>query len=328
MSMEINNNNIVGKAAPAQESASSEKFEVKEVRVGSIFIKDDGDGKISLNDFSRTTDKLTEFIKQYTNGTAEWTKESYNAVVNYLNKNKDEIKNDSIKETIDSFKAKANDKSQIVSSQVDGDWTVTTFKDGTSMRENKSENKVRYYDAQGRWVAGTTKQGTDYINTYVEEDSDCSYAYVSEETGTNTIYYYSKNDKLLFTDDGKEKIIYIDGPDGKLQQVEQRDSKTGKLLLIGFADENEKVVKTKEFKKDPVSNKPYIEETDYNTNKSMKIYDAVVLSDIFEVKDPETGEVTYRKVIDHKNNTMTVTENGVTTTTNLLTGEVVKTPAA
>ena len=109
------------------------------------------------------------------------------------------------------------------------------------------------------------KEGVNYLNTYVDQDDNSQYAYISEEIGNDNVYYYSKNDKLILTDDGKEKVIYIEGPDGKLKQVELRDSKTGKLQLIGYADENERIVKTKEFKKDPVTNKSYIEETDCET---------------------------------------------------------------
>lgn len=318
MSLNINGDSV-SKSGVVSDLGSEEKFEFKQVQIGSIFVKDDGDGKISLSDFNRTTGKLTEFVMQYTDGAAEWTKDTYNAVVNYLNKNKDEIKNDSIKQEIASFQTKSNDKSQIVSTESYGDWMITKFKDGTSMRENKAENKVRYYDEQGRWIAGITNAGVQYLNTYLE-DNKSAYTYISEEIGNNNIYYYGKNDKLIMTDDGKEKIIYIDGPNGKLQQVEQRDSKTGKLVLIGFADENEKIVKTHEFKKDPVSNKSYIEEIDYKTNKTRKIYDAVVQAGVIEVKDPETGMITYKKVVDYKNNTVTVIKNGVTTVTDLKTG--------
>ena len=321
MSLEVNNNGVF-KTGTIPDSESSEKFKFKQVQVGSIFLKDDGDGKISLSDFNRTTGKLADFIMQYADGAADWTKDTYSAIVGYLNKNKDEIKNDSINEVISSFQAKAADESQIVSTETDGDWTVTRFKDSTFMKENKSENKIRFYDEQGRWIAGIMNTGTQYLNTYLENSDESLYAYVSEEIGNNNLYYYGKNDKLIMIDDGKNKFIYIDGPEGKLQQVEKRDSKTGRLILIGYADENEKIIKIKEFKKDPVSNKPYIEETDCITNRTMKIFDAVVQAEIFEIKDTNTGEVTYRKVVDHNNNTITITENGITTITDLKTGEV------
>lgn len=319
MSLNINGNSV-SKSGVVSDLGSEEKFEFKQVQIGSIFVKDDGDGKISLSDFNRTTSKLAEFVIQYTDGAAEWTKDTYNAVVNYLNKNKEEIKKDSIRQEITSFQTKADDKSQVVSTETEGDWMITKFKDGTSMRENKAENKVRYYDKQGRWIAGVTNAGIQYLNTYLNDDKS-AYTYISEEIGNNNVYYYGKNDKLIMTDDGREKIIYIDGPNGKLYQVEQRDSKTGQLVLIGFADENEKIAKTHEFKKDPVSNKSYIEETDYKTNNTRKIFDSVVQADVIEVKDSKTGKVTYKKIVDHQNNTVTVVENGKKTVTDLKTGE-------
>ena len=322
MSMEVNNNSSVSKSGVGNDLNGNEKFEFKQVQVGSIFLKDNGDGKISIDDFSHTTGRLTEFLKQYVDNAADWSKDTYNAIVGYLNKNKDDIKADSINETISSFQAKAKDKAQIAGTEQDGDWTVTNFKDGTFMRENKNENKVRYYDEQGRWVAGTNTKGAHYKNTYVDGGENLAYAYISEEIGNSNIFYYSKDDDLLFSEDGKERATYIKGPDGKLKQVEVRDIKTNKLTMIGYADENEEISKTKEFKKDPVSNKEYVEETDYKTNKTMKIFDAVVQADIFEVKDPETGKITYKKVVDHKKNTVSVTENGITTTTDMNTGEV------
>ena len=322
MSMEINNNSAVSKSGVGADLNSTEKFEFEQIQVGSIFLKDNGDGKISLNDFSHTTGKLAEFLNQYVDEAAEWTKDTYTAIVSYLNKNKDDIKADSINETILAFQAKAKDKSQIVSTETDGDWTISKFKDGTSMRENKDANKVRYYDELGRWIAGTNTKGAHYINTYVDGAENLAYAYVSEELGDNNVYYYNNNDKLVFSEDGKERTTYIDGPDGKLMQIEVRNLKTNKLTMIGYADENEQLAKTKEYKKDPVSNKEYVEETDYKTNKVRKIFDAVVQADTFEVKDPTTGVTTYKKVIDHKNNTVSVTENGFTTTTNVNTGEV------
>ena len=322
MSLNINNNGGVSNSGGVPETGSSEKFEFKQVQVGSIFLKDDGDGKISLKDFNKMPGQLENFLSEYVNSAADWTKDTYDAVVGYLNKHKDQIKEDSIEEAIASFQAKVKDKSQVAEVKTDGDWEVTEFKDGTFMKENKAENKVRYYDAQGRWIAGVTNQGVKYLNTYVDGNENLSYEYVSEELGNNNIYYYSKDNKLLMADNDKERVMYIDGPDGKLQQVEQRDIKTGKLQLIGYADENEKIVKIREFKKDPVTNKSYIEETDVNKNTSMNIYDTVVKVETMEVRDPNTNEVTYKKVIDHENHTITETENGVTKITDTITGEV------
>ena len=322
MSINIDNNTNVSKSGIMPEIEKSERFEFKQVQVGSIFLKDNGDGKVSLTDFNRMTGDMKEFISQYSERAADWTKDTYNAVVNYLNKNKNQIKEDSINDTIDVFQAKASDKSQIKEVKNDGDWTVTEFNDGTFVRENKAENKTRYYDSQGRWLAGITNGGTKYLNTYIEEDQGYSYSYVSEEIGNNNVYYYSKDDKLLMAENDKERVTYIAGSDGKLQQVEQRDIKSGKLQLIGYADENEKIVKYKEFKKDPVTNKPYIEETDLKTNKSMKFFDADVEVETIEVRNPDTNEVTYKKVIDHKNHTITETENGITKVTDTVTGNV------
>ena len=237
MSMKVNNDGNISKSGNIPDSTYIENFEFKDVQIGSIFLKRNDNGKISLN---RTTGKLAEFISQHTDNVENWTKDAYYSVINYLHKNKNQIKEDSINEVINSFQSKANDKNQIANVKNDGEWTITEFTDGTSMKENKNENKVRYYDSLGRWTAGTNNNGVNYLNSYIN-DENMTYTYISEEIGNNNLFYYSKDDKLIMTDDGKEKVLYITNSYGKLEKVELYNSKTGELKLIGYADENEQV---------------------------------------------------------------------------------------
>ena len=269
--MSFNIDKLNGNQPISNNNEQGNDFKFKRTQIGSIFLEDNGDGKVSAEDFNRTTKDLDNFISKYINSTTKWTQDVYNKVVDYLENNKDDIKNDYISETISSFKTKRSDFSQIEFVDQSGEWTIIKFKDGTYIQENKAINCSIYFDSSGRCVAGTEPNGTNYMNTYYEEITPEGFAYYSEEAGNNTISYYNEKDIKLMEDNGIEKKYYHTDEKGKLESIEIRNSKTNKLDIVGIVDESGSIEIIREYKVDK-NGKTYYQETDTKTNQTKKVY--------------------------------------------------------
>ena len=210
MSMEINNNPNVGQEAAPRE----EVYNFKKVKVGSIFLKDDGDGKVTDKDFSgNVDDALKSIIDKYVNRAATWTRTTFNQIIQ-----------------------------DFTSTQKES--TVQYYDDNDKVVETRNYKN-------GKWVGGT--QG-NYKYNHVEEFQDGSYELSYDNGAfidMNTIRQYNNQDKIVqngeeryeYNDDGTTTITHhtdrvieeindveVIMKKIKIMQYEVKDSTTGKLI--------------------------------------------------------------------------------------------------